>query len=212
MRAAFIDLDGVVNKNTVRWDFATSEKDMYRKMLTDFLRGELVRPENGAAIQRSLDGLLESLFWQSVFTSEMVETDILIEGANEALLQLRQEGYRLVFLTSRPEAMRAATRAWLDEYTIYDERNGDMLIMKPAAYQMTKTATWKAGTIDHEMRSRHSVYERDQVLFIDDDKANREELLKYLDTNAYTINVYESLHDAVTRDVIGSEETTHESH
>lgn len=207
MRVAFIDLDGVTNKNTVRWDFATSEKDMYRKMLTDFLRGELARPENGAAIQRSLDGLLESLFWQSVFTSEMVETDTLIEGANEALLQLRQEGCSLVFLTSRPEAMRGATLAWLDEHTVFDERR-DMLIMKPAAFQMTKTATWKAGTIDHEMRSRHSVYERDQVLFIDDDQANREELLKYLDTSAYTINVYESLHDAITRDVIGSEEVS----
>lgn len=207
MRVAYIDLDGVTNKNTTRWNNAVEAKEINRKMLTDFLVGELARPENGAAIQRSLDSLLESLFWQSVFTSEMVETDTLIEGANEALLQLRQEGYRLVFLTSRPEAMRAATRAWLDEYTVYDERNGDTLIMKPAAYQMTKTATWKAGTIDHEMRSRHSVYERDQVLFIDDDKSNREELLKYLDTSAYTINVYASLHDAITQDVIESEET-----
>ena len=200
MKVCFVDLDGVVADNSRRWQIAERNKELhYRKLLYKLFENELARPENGTAIKIGVDNVLESLFWQSVFASERIEHDTLIDGANEALLQLMQEGYHLVFLTSRPEATRTATVAWLLQHTIYNE-NRDTLVMKPAAFQFTKTATWKAGIIDHEMRA--CLKEQGQALFIDDDESNREELLKHLDTGYYTINVYESLQDAMTRDVI----------
>jgi len=134
------------------------------------------------------------LYWRTVFTPDLVQLDTLIEGAQEALERLMAEGYLLIYLTSRPEAMRVATLTWLMDHDIlhYGPSGAIQdieLVMKPPAFQYTKTVVWKAGMIQHLA----AFYQAEEVIFIDDEHANWEELWKY----DPAIRCYASLAEAV---------------
>ncbi len=90
--------------------------------------------------------------WMKIFYSErafynpeLLALDTLIDGVLDVLTKLTEAGYTILFLTSRPESLRIATRVWLYERQLgwFDEG----LIMKSSAFQYVKTPVWKAGMV-----------------------------------------------------------------
>jgi hypothetical protein len=180
MKLAVIDLDGVVADATARFAKAEEVKQQY---LASFINA------NGEAIR----GEATNLYWRTVFNPENVSLDTLIKDAKENLETLRyKHGYELMFLTSRPDTIYAATLTWLFEYNIVFLFNGKQiaLVMKPPAAQYVKTITWKALTIQMLV----ALYGADEALIIDDEPANLAELAKY-DTSH--MRLYASLAQAI---------------
>jgi len=195
LKLAIVDLDMVVADNTKRFENAAFMRGYWHGQLTDKLKEPLANPTNQAFIEKGLDDLLENLFWQTAFEPDLVQLDTLIEGVDEALYHLEEElGYHIVFLTSRPESMRQATREWLLKYLDESLMSWE-IVMKPPAFQFVKTVTWKAGTV----QMLHRLFEADELLFIDDEVANRQAILDaYPDGGDFGIvRVASSLDEAV---------------
>ncbi|GAC1468033.1 MAG: hypothetical protein PVS3B3_30770 [Ktedonobacteraceae bacterium] len=111
--------------------------------------------------QATTDGKVN---WNMALNGEYVHLDTLIEGAPEALIELEKQGFVVVFLTSRPDHMRAATLDWLKSHDIVLRR----LEMKPASEQYTKTKVWKARRVDELARE----YQAERVLVVEDEPVN----------------------------------------
>lgn len=170
-----VDLDGVVCDNTRRFEKAEEAK---QAALVD--RSIQLGERQKTATQR---------FWDTAFTPGLVALDTLIEGAIDALADIAFSGFDIVTLTSRPESMREATRQWLfDRGYPVDEP----LIMKAPAFQ---TVTWKAGMV----QTLAALYEAENVLFVDDEQANRTAVMdSYLDGSIELI-VASSLAEALEK-------------
>ncbi len=179
-KLAIIDLDGVVADNTKRFEKAEEAKAAFMKDAE--ARFEVIFT-HGDSRKKATE-----LYWQTAFNPDLVALDTLTEGVNEALLDIQEQGYRVIFLTSRPESMRDATEQWLFEQTVYD--SDDELIMKPLAAQYVKTVVWKALTIQMLV----PLYGADEVLIVDDEGANLAELQKHDVSN---MRLYSSLAEAV---------------
>jgi len=157
MKIAFVDIDGVVANADARFKQAMADADAVF--------------EGRSYEQREYN----DYYWRAVFNPDYIPLDTLIdEGVNEALLALQEgdRGYKIIFMTSRPESMSHATRLWLFEHTVYD--TDDDLILKPSAFQYTKTPVWKAGMVQTLAR----LYHASQVLVIDDEQFNLDEIVK----------------------------------
>jgi phosphoglycolate phosphatase-like HAD superfamily hydrolase len=113
--------------------------------------------------------------WSVAFDPANVPLDTLIDGVPEALAQLESQGYQLVYLTSRPESMRDATLAWLDQHDLINEHRP--IIFKSASKQFTKTKIWKV----EEVRALVERYNASELLFVDDEPVNVAEVLNSLD-------------------------------
>jgi len=124
--------------------------------------------------------------WSIAFDPQHVALDTLIVGVAEALVRLETSGYQIVYLTSRPESMRDATLAWLDQYELINEHRPT--IFKPARKQFTKTKIWKA----EEVRALVERYNASELLFVDDEPVNAAEVMNSLDTPE-VVHVYASL-------------------
>lgn len=161
MKLAIIDLDGVVADATARFAKAEEAKQRYAETHEIF----------DLSISRQREAT--DLYWREVFNPEYVPMDTLIDGVNEALLDVQHAGYKVIFLTSRPGSMRDATAYWLFEHTVYD--GDDELIMKTSAFQYTKTTVWKAGMV----QTLASLYHASQVLVVDDEQANMDVIVQY---------------------------------
>lgn len=103
--------------------------------------------------------------WKIAFNPDLVALDTLIDGCPDCLRKLEDNGYTVIFLTSRPEPMRTATERWLLQHGLLDHRR---LIMKPASKQFVKTKTWKAETVQQLIGE----LQPESVIFIDDEAAN----------------------------------------
>ncbi len=172
MKLAIIDLDGVVADPEARFKRAEEAKQAFLQEAES--RFETVLHE-GTTNKQAID-----LYWRTVFTPELVSLDTPIEGAREAMNKLMEEGYLLIYLTSRPELMRWTTLAWLGDHDILHHVDGGnivpiKLVMKPPAAQYVKTVVWKALTIQMLV----SLYGAEEVLVVDDEAANMAELQKY---------------------------------
>jgi hypothetical protein len=152
-KLAIIDLDGVVADADAR-----------------FAKAEEVR--KSAHVRVLTVSEANDLYWRTVFTPELVSLDTLLPGTNEYLLDIQDSGYKVIFMTSRPQSMRDATVDWLFEHTVYD--TDDELIMKPSAFQYTKTTVWKAGMV----QMLTDFYHAEQVLVIDDEQSNLNEITR----------------------------------
>ena len=155
MRLAVIDLDGVVANVDARFSRAKADAE------AAFVDQAYERRE------------YDNVYWRAVFNPAYVSLDTPIDGVNEALLDIQQEGYKVVFLTSRPESMRDATAFWLFGHSVYD--GDDELVMKTGAFQYTKTTVWKAGMV----QTLVSLYNAEALLVVDDEMANILEITKY---------------------------------
>ncbi len=155
MKLAFIDLDGVIADSTARFDHAEFVATMRYTKSTQ-------------------SKLWTDLYWRTVFHPDHLVLDTVIDGVRDALTQLEEDYDSVIFLTSRPESMRAATVAWLEQHLEVHTREL-LLIMKPSAFQYVKTVTWKAGTI-HQLAAYYSATD---VLVVDDEQANLDEVTRH---------------------------------
>ncbi len=172
-KLAIIDIDNVIANPAARFARAEEEKQEY---LND--------PDSFSDPRTATD-----VYWRTAFDPELVALDTLIEGANEALNRLYGDGYDIYLLSSRPEAMREATLAWLDAQHIRRYWYDDRLVLKPAAAQYTKTVVWKASVI-HMLAA---MQEAEEVLVIDDEQAIIDEVMRFADSVPYSIKCYRSL-------------------
>jgi hypothetical protein len=166
-KLAIIDLDGVVANADARFAKAEEAKQAF----LDDAHVRMGDPVSSANVTKTTN----DIYWRAVFNPENVSLDTLIEGAYEALDLLLKEGYTVFFLTSRPETMRLRTEEWLHNNRVAPIWGHNRLIMKPPAFQYTKTVVWKAGTIQMFV----ALHGADDVLVVDDEPANLAELIKY---------------------------------
>ncbi len=109
----------------------------------------------------------DKVVWKLALNGEHVHLDTLIEGSIQALIKLEKQ-YTVVFLTSRPEHMRAATLEWFHVHGVSERR----LEMKPESEQYTKTKVWKAEQVG-KLAKEHGA---SQILLVEDELANIEEI------------------------------------
>lgn len=190
MKLVLVDLDGIVADSSERFNRAEARREFYRQHLGDCLSEALARPTNHAFVQKSVDDLLETLYWQTAFEPALVAHDTIIDGARDALDALEIEGYTVFFLTSRPEHLRAVTSQWLVAHAVRRLWRGQ-LVMKPEAAQFQKTVIWKAITV-HTLASFYGVSD---LWVIDDEQKNLDEIAKY--SGPYTLRYFTSLAEAV---------------
>jgi len=188
VKLMIVDLDGIVCDNTKRFEKAEEAKQAFiNDLLAHFGKVDSASEKDAT-----------NLYWQTVFNPELVSLDTLIEGVPEALDRLYGE-YGVIFLTSRPESMRAATEAWLEEHDIEvaHPQFGDFLVMKQPAFTdaHTYTKVWKVGMV----QMLHKLFDADEVVFVDDEPANRQAVLDaYPDGGDFgMVRVYGSLTEAV---------------
>ncbi len=125
--------------------------------------------------------------WRIALNGEHVHLDTLIEGSIQALIALEKR-YTVVFLTSRPDSMRAATLEWFRVHNVALRR----LEMKPSSAQYTKTKAWKAERVGKLARE----YNASHIVLVEDEQANIDEILAH--NSALSIDAYTSLNGAVT--------------
>lgn len=178
MKLAIIDLDGVICNVDARFAQAEEVKQAYIKQTGGYPYYDEREATN--------------VYWRAVFDPAQVPKDTLIDGVNEALLSVQEAGYKVIFLTSRPESMRDATAHWLFEHTVYD--SDDELVMKLSAFQYVKTTVWKAGMV----QTLEALYGATDLLIIDDEQVNINEHLKYF-SNVQTRELCRSLAEAVAK-------------
>jgi len=178
LKLAIIDLDGVVANVDARFAEAEEVKQAYIKQAGGYPYYDEREATN--------------VYWRAVFDPAQVPKDTLIDGVVESLVAIRGHGYKLVYLTSRPEAMREATEVWLYEHDVLD--GNVQVFMKAPAFQYVKTTVWKAGMV----QTLAALYGATDLLIIDDEQANINEHLKYF-SNVQTRELCRSLAEAVEK-------------
>jgi hypothetical protein len=155
-KLAFVDTDGVIANCEERFSQADA--------VADAQWGEDQRGSRQ----------WEATKWSEVFRPDLVGLDTLISSDIPAQLdRLESQVDQLIIYTSRPEAMREATQAWLMKNHCWrDERQ---LLMKHPALQYVKTVIWVAGSIQQLARMRNAT----EVIVVDDEEIRRNELTRY---------------------------------
>lgn len=114
-----------------------------------------------ARFERATAG--DKINWQVAFEPAAVQMDTLIERAYERIFNLGEvQGYEIIYLTSRPMSMYAATWEWLRQHDLA----GPKLICKPDVKKYTKTVAWKAEEVS-ELAEGYGT-----VIFVDDEPNN----------------------------------------
>lgn len=176
-KLAFIDLDGVIADSTARFQQAEEAKRGFLEMQTRFD----ALPETHAGREAT------NLYWKTAFDSSLVSLDTLIENADTHIGSFVSAGWTIIYLTSRPEQMRAATEAWLAQHDLY----GPQLVMKLPTFQFVKTATWKADTVSELAK------EAGDIVAIDDEELN----LAAMQRRDGCYRLYSSLAEAAAKEV-----------
>ena len=88
------------------------------------------------------------LDWKIAFHPPLLALDELIAGSEAALERFEREGWQVVFLSSRPENLHRATRAWLKHHhLLYGQYGERRILLKPSAHRFTSTPRWKAEIV-----------------------------------------------------------------
>ncbi len=88
------------------------------------------------------------LDWKIAFHPPLLELDELIAGTEAVLEGFEREGWQIVFLSSRPESLRRATKEWLKRHQLLHGQSGERrLILKPSNHRLTNTPKWKADIV-----------------------------------------------------------------
>lgn len=167
MKVAFIDLDGVIADCTKRLELAQMAKDHYQLIVQNEL------DSFSGNVKKELEALVTGIYWQTVFDPDLVSMDTPIPGAAEGLARIEAEGYRIILLSSRIEAMRVETYKWLERHGMKGDGYGfrrEMVLVAPAfKNDYVKTVTWKIGII----QQLTALFEIEEVLLVDDTPAIR---------------------------------------
>ncbi len=179
-KLALIDLDGVVIDATARFRRSEQAKE-------DFLNN------------RSYDDRINALFsgadpekqavevyWRVALDPAACTLDTLVPGAQEAIVNLRREGFRIVYLTSRPTAMEDATLLQLLNAGLHDDQT--LLVMKSSAFQYVKTIVWKAGMADTLVRTLNA----EVLLVVDDEQPHLDHIRRVVEKRC-PVRLYKSL-------------------
>lgn len=173
MKLAFIDLDGVTADCTERLKQADIVK---MKFLDDAWDVTEITVDGVPREVEIIDDKLpdwvkkeaEKRYWNTVFTPELVDLDTPLPGVKEDLERVELKCYRTIYLSSRPESMRAATEAWLKKHDLDVDaaRFKRELILKCPAFQFVKNSTvvWKTGMVQQFA----ALFEAKHVLVVDD--------------------------------------------
>jgi len=102
--------------------------------------------------------------WGLAFHPPMLMLDTLIENADKTILGLESSGWKIVYLSSRPDRLSEACENWLIQHGL----GGRELILRPAKKEGLKTPQWKATMV--YLKGAKA----DQVLLVDDDAENLE--------------------------------------
>ncbi len=181
-KLAIIDLDGVVANPEARFARAEAAKQAF---LAD-TAAKMAALTDGKSFTKEADNIK----WRTAFDPSLVALDTPIDGASASVNDLWSDGWDLIFLSSRPEAMRTATIKWFRANGFPDWLlNGERLFLKAPAFQFVKTIVWKAGLI----QTLAAVYDADDLLIIDDEQDNISEIMKYAERVPYPIKCYHSL-------------------
>ena len=123
--------------------------------------------------------------WGLAFHPPMLEMDTLIENADKIILGLESTGWKIIYLSSRPDRLSEACENWLIQHGL----GGRELILRPAKKEGLKTPQWKAKVICTKGAMSES------LLFVDDEAENREavrDMWRNLQS-ATNIQIFESL-------------------
>lgn len=172
MRLALIDIDGVIADPSAR----IAKAEEARKQEEDCLyaewykqnNGRLISLERGAEFELAVKKPLDTVYWRTAFTPELVTLDTLIKDARGNIWVVEDGGYKVYYLTLRPESLREATLNWFKQHG-FNVLSED-LIMKPASQQYVKTVTWKSGAVELLVR----LFGVDELFFIDDKEVTQE--------------------------------------
>lgn len=177
-KLALVELDGVLVDASNRFNHAEQVKQEALK--------------RGMALVSAVDA-----YWRAAFaaTAENVAQDVLMEEPQEALNTFLLQGYSIILLTSRPEAMREVTTAWLAAHDIPTEHPAffSRLVMKSAAFKYVKTAIWKAGMIE----TLAALLGAQEILFIDPLISNQQEAQKAGHSVRFSLRVCATLSEAL---------------
>jgi len=102
--------------------------------------------------------------WGLAFHPPMLDMDTLIKQADKIIKTLEKSGWKIIYLSSRPDRLCESSNNWLSQHGI----GGRELILRPSKKEGLKTPQWKAKVIC----TKGSQSER--VLFVDDEAENRE--------------------------------------
>lgn len=172
VKICICDIDGVVADSIERFKRAEQARNEKQAELDK-------EPYVSGDREEAKRKIPTDLYWSVALSPDLIPLDTLIEGAKDALKTLRHtHNYEILFMTSRPEALREATRLWLFghnilPYTSIAGQSVASLTMKAPAFQYTKTTAWKVGMIQTLAR----LYGASEVLVIEDEQANRQAIL-----------------------------------
>ncbi len=140
--------------------------------------------------------------WHIFFDPAHLRLDTLVDGAVTAIVDLQAQGYTVLLMSSRPEAMREATVQWCLAHQITLP-----LAMKPPAAQFLKTVQLKA--IMAQMLA--GAFSASEVIVIEDEAPNLAAILDY-DTS-YRLHGFSSLADCVAalQHPEGEADTSHDA-
>ncbi len=148
-----------------------------------------------------------SAFFAKMFDPDLVQHDIIEDEAHTLISEIEARGALIVYLTSRPHTMQAATEHWLTDHDIsrrcYFKNYGTGELgpdgKTDVGDRYMKTAAWKAREVSRII----SLVETELgeklawVLFADDEEANRAAVAELGDPR---ILLRCSLEDAATHD------------
>lgn len=105
--------------------------------------------------------------WEVAFHPDLVALDELIPNTPQVLQQLEQQGWTILYLSSRPESLRQVTKNWLKKHKLLAGQHSErQLILKPVRQHFVSTPKWKAEVVCA------SGEKSDAVLVIDDELEN----------------------------------------
>lgn len=102
--------------------------------------------------------------WGLTFHPPLLKLDTLIANADQSIFTLEQEGWKISYLSSRPDRLCEASETWLGQYGL----GGRELILRPAQKGGIRTPQWKA-TVVHARGAQ-----AEHAIFVDDEGENRE--------------------------------------
>jgi phosphoglycolate phosphatase-like HAD superfamily hydrolase len=106
--------------------------------------------------------------WGLAFHPPMLNLDTLVPGADTAITALEAAGWKIIYLSSRPERLQEATLGWLEKHGLH-ERD---LLLRPTKKGKETTPQWKARMVC-ELGEQAQ-----EVIFIDDEPENLETVQK----------------------------------
>ena len=97
----------------------------------------------------------------------MLEFDVPVAGVAQLLDKIEAEGWQVIFLSSRPDSMVVATRAWLVRYNYIKPDHNRSLILKQDKEKYIHNATWKASMVKRLAQQMAATH----VIFVDNEPA-----------------------------------------